>query len=129
MNLRIDTLIQCGVLSLGLAAVLSLFITLKRETGALTRRHTKELYELREHLQRTELRIETLPKERSTEGSRIQAQPGINFNLTRRVQALRLLRRGEDIGHVAAVLGVPRGEIELLVRVQKLGAARLAGRS
>ncbi len=49
------------------------------------------------------------------------------MNLTKRTQVLRLLRRGEDISHVAAALGVPRREIELLVRVQKLSAQRAAG--
>jgi len=46
------------------------------------------------------------------------ARPGMN--LSRRVQALRLLRRGEDLGHIAAALGVPRNEVELVVRIHRI---------
>jgi hypothetical protein len=43
-----------------------------------------------------------------------------SFNVHRRAQAMRLLRRGEDVSHIAAVLNVPRKEVELLVRVQRM---------
>ncbi len=46
------------------------------------------------------------------------------MNFSRRAQALRLLRQGEDASHVAAALGVPRSEIELLIRVQELTSQR-----
>ena len=42
------------------------------------------------------------------------------FNLNRRVQAMRMLRRGEDASHIAAALGVPDKEVELLIRVQRI---------
>ena len=50
------------------------------------------------------------------------ARPG--FNITTRAMALRMLRRNENAAHVAAALGVTRGEVELLVRVQKMAAGR-----
>ncbi len=56
----------------------------------------------------------------------VPAVPRSGFHLNRRSQALRLLRRGEDIAHVAAALGVPHREVELLVRVQQLSASRTA---
>jgi hypothetical protein len=31
---------------------------------------------------------------------------------------MRMLRRGQDLAHIAAALGVPRKEVELLIRVQ-----------
>jgi hypothetical protein len=49
------------------------------------------------------------------------------MNQTRRVHALRLLRRGEDVAHIAAVLEVPRSEVELLVRVYQATRAAAAG--
>lgn len=42
------------------------------------------------------------------------------FNLQRRTHALRLLKRGHDAAHIAAVLGIPRAEVELLIRVEKM---------
>jgi hypothetical protein len=54
----------------------------------------------------------------------VPMMPRAGLNLTKRVHALRMLRRGEDIAHVAAALGVPRKEVELLIRVQTIGKAR-----
>ncbi|MGH9674342.1 MAG: hypothetical protein ACRD44_14265 [Bryobacteraceae bacterium] len=45
------------------------------------------------------------------------ATPGIN--LTRRSQVLRLSRRGESAGQIAATLGVPLNEVELLLKVHQ----------
>jgi hypothetical protein len=49
------------------------------------------------------------------------------LNLNKRVHAMRMLRRGEDISHIAAALGVPRKEVELLIRVHSIGKVRAAG--
>ena len=48
------------------------------------------------------------------------------MNVSKRVQAMRLLRRGENVAHIAAALGVPRREVELLIRVHQLSTARAA---
>jgi hypothetical protein len=37
-----------------------------------------------------------------------------------------MLRRGEDASFITAALGVPRQEIELLIRVQSIGRTRIA---
>ena len=42
------------------------------------------------------------------------------LNLTRRVQALRMLARGEQSDKIAAALNLPRAEIALLVKVRRL---------
>jgi hypothetical protein len=39
---------------------------------------------------------------------------------------MRMLRRGEDVSFITAALGVPRQEIELLIRVQSIGRSRVA---
>jgi DNA-binding NarL/FixJ family response regulator len=52
--------------------------------------------------------------------------PFSGMNLNKRTQAVRLLRRGEDVGHVAAALGIPRGEVELLVRVHEMSAKQMS---
>jgi len=56
----------------------------------------------------------------------VPARPGAGLNLNKRVHAMRMLRRGEDIAHIAAALGVPGREVELLIRVQAIGKARAA---
>ena len=44
------------------------------------------------------------------------------IDLTRRAQALRMDRRGEPPATIAAALGVPRNEIDLMLKVQQLVA-------
>jgi hypothetical protein len=46
------------------------------------------------------------------------SQPaGHGINLSKRVQALRMHRRGESVATIAAALQTPRGEIDLLLKV------------
>jgi hypothetical protein len=42
------------------------------------------------------------------------------LNLSRRSQALRLHRRGEGVGEIAATLGIPVQEVQLLIRVHEI---------
>ncbi|MBX9599721.1 MAG: hypothetical protein K2X35_01910 [Bryobacteraceae bacterium] len=42
------------------------------------------------------------------------------MNRTRRAEALRLAKRGESASHIAALLGVPRAEVDLLLKMQAL---------
>jgi hypothetical protein len=54
--------------------------------------------------------------------------PGTNLpgmNIGKRVQAMRMVRRNQDVSHIAAALGVTRREVELLIRVQRMGAAAI----
>ena len=96
-----NLLVLYGLLATGLLASLMLFLSLKREI----------------HRQRPKPEKVKLPE---PEPVFVPAQPRSGINVNRRVHALRLLRRGEDVAHVAAALGVPRREVELLVRVQGL---------
>jgi DNA-binding NarL/FixJ family response regulator len=94
-------LVQLVLLALGLAAMYA--------QARMNRAHfDKVLAELRETAQAASEPI-----------------PLSGMNLNKRTQAVRLLRRGEDVGHIAAALGVPRGEVELLVRVHKMSAQRV----
>jgi hypothetical protein len=47
-------------------------------------------------------------------------QSGLNVN--KRTHALRLSRRGEQAENIAALLGLPRREVELLLKVHALAA-------
>jgi hypothetical protein len=110
-----------GLLALGLAAALALFVSLK--------------YELRVQANIDRARIDAILKRLHDAESRAAApaaaapvpEPVLlrsGMNLSKRVEAVRLLRRGEDISHVAAALGVTRREVELLMRVEKLSVRR-----
>ena len=95
---------------------LLLFLSLKAEFLRTTRRERRRVDEA---LARLEEAHDT-----AVESAPAAAASGINLN--RRVQALRLLRKGEDVSRIAAILGVPRSEVELLVRVQNYVSERQA---
>jgi hypothetical protein len=55
---------------------------------------------------------------RTLEVAPVVAQPaGQGINLNKRVQALRMHRRGETVATISAALQTPRNEIELLLKV------------
>ena len=48
--------------------------------------------------------------------------PMSGLNVNKRTQVLRLARRGEPPENIAALLGLPRREVDLLLKVQALAA-------
>jgi hypothetical protein len=104
-----------AAVALGLALTLLLFVSLKAELYRNTRRERKRLDEVLARLEEAQ-GSGPAPLEQVFVPVSLPA----GFNLNRRVHALRLLRKENDVARVAAILGVPRTEIELLVRVQKM---------
>jgi hypothetical protein len=102
----------------GLFATVALFLTLK--------------YEIRRQARKQKSRMEAMAIRISEERPAVEelafvaAPLRAGINLSKRVHALRMLRRGEEVSHIAAALGVPRKEVELLIRVQSIGMARSA---
>jgi hypothetical protein len=112
------------LIAAGLLSTLALFMTLKHEIRRQTQRQKKRIEEMVVRL--TE--AERIP-EPSAEQAALAFVPAplrAGLNLNKRVHAMRMLRRGEDISFITAALGVPRQEIELLVRVQTIGRTRAA---
>jgi hypothetical protein len=128
------------LLSLSVAGVLAMYLSLKRDMAAQARRN-----------RRVEGMLLRLKEAGAAIAAGVSAQraggpggggddagfvssplafahagPRPGMNVSRRVQALRLLRRGEDLGYIASALGVPRCEVELLVRVHRLATATTA---
>jgi hypothetical protein len=117
----LPNLVLFGLLAMGLAAALALFLSLKYELRVQTRKDRARLDAMLQRLQDAE-RPAPEPAASTAPSAPALLRSGMNIN--KRVQAVRLLRRGEDVSHVAAALGVSRREIELLLRVQKLSAQR-----
>lgn len=113
----IDPFIAFLAAALVLAATLVLFLSLKRDLRQATLRERRRVDQM----------IEPLQQARGGESGPVYIPVAIRpgFNIHRRVHAMRLLRRGEDVAHVAAALGVPRREVELLVRVQQVVHQRM----
>jgi len=109
------SLIPYSLLALGLIATLILFLSVKREIHSTSAQHRRRMEDLSRKL---------------SEVPAIQPEPAFiptaarsGLNISKRVQAMRMLRRNENISHIAAALGVTRREVELLIRVQRLSAA------
>jgi hypothetical protein len=109
------SVIQYALLAVGFIATLTLFISVKREIHSAAARHRRQMEDLSKELRE-------LPA--------IQAEPAFTptaarsgWNISKRVHAMRMLRRHENVSHVAAALGVTPCEVELLIRVQRLSAA------
>jgi hypothetical protein len=117
--MRLITVLPYLLIAAGLLSSLGLFLALKREIRQHVFRHKTTVEEMMARLLEAERPVQFVP-----------ARPlGAGLNLNNRVHAMRMLRRGEDIAHIAAALAVPRREVELLVRVQSIGKTRVASAS
>jgi hypothetical protein len=107
-----QTLILYSLLAVSLAASLTLFWSIKREMHTQALKNRKRMDQL---LRTLEAPVKTL------EPVYIPVMtPRSGLNISTRVQAMRMVRRNEDVSHIAAALGVTRREVELLIRVQQM---------
>lgn len=109
----------------GVAACGYIFVSLKREIHGLEQRMLRqqeqleavkanlnaELADARTRLQEAEERAGVLVA---------PCPPRSGLNLSKRSQALRMFRIGEKPENIAAALSLPRKEVELLLKVQKI---------
>ena len=112
------------MIAAGLLSTLALFITLKREICGHARRQKKRIEEMAVQLSEVNRSPERAAEEPAVAFVPAPLRAGLNLN--KRVHAMRMLRRGEDVSFITAALGVPRQEIELLIRVQSIGRSRVA---
>jgi hypothetical protein len=112
------------VMTAALSACIYLFITLKRDIRGMEMRSLRRREKLREQLSEIAEEVETMRRE--IEVMEQRADP--SANVTRalgsgvRIQALRMIKRGQGPEHISAALSIPRNEVELLIKVQRLMA-------
>jgi hypothetical protein len=110
--------------SAGLTLSLGLFVGVKREMAKA--RHTaKQAQRLRDAEQLVVRSLETELVSLRESLNQLEAVPpgrpaGMGINLTKRAQALRMHRRGEQVPSIAAALETPVNEIALLLKVHAL---------
>jgi hypothetical protein len=109
-------------IAIGLALCVYLFVSVKRDQRAGEARLGRKLAALEADWQ---AKMESLD-ERWNELSQISSllvppqPPRSGLNLNKRSQALERHRRGETPPEIAAALAIPRNEVELLVKVQRI---------
>jgi hypothetical protein len=107
----------------GLCAVV--FFSLKKEIAALSQRIQEQQREMENTEQRltaemAEMRNQLREAEERAGVLVPPVQPRSGFNLSKRSQALRMSRLGEKCETIATSLSLPRKEVELLLKVQKI---------
>jgi hypothetical protein len=99
------------------------FLALKRELHELRSRLTRLDFTLR--LDAMNNRLNEAEQRASIPAPPVPARRSVN--LSKRGQVIRLSRRGEPAETIAATLGLPRREVELLLKVHKAAAASVGG--
>jgi uncharacterized protein (DUF2062 family) len=108
-------LIPYAAVALGLIVTLVLFVSLKWELQRNARRERKRVDELLGRLEAA-----AAPASPGREPVFVPVSPRAGINLNRRIHVQRLLRKGDTPAHIAAALGIPRAEVDLLIRVHGL---------
>lgn len=108
-------------MTLAMGLSLALFVQVKLEM----RRQAKKWSEERTALQVANLALRGAMDELRREPEPATPAPAMqpartSLNLTRRSQVLRLYHRGEMPEQIAAALGVPLNEVDLLLKVNKM---------
>jgi hypothetical protein len=109
-----------SVIAMALIGTLVLFITVKLEIRRALCAVRDARLSVDVAVQELSVGVEQLRTEISSTTAATAPTVGSALNLTKRTQALRMLRRGEPVESIASALRVPRNEIELLLKVQQL---------
>jgi hypothetical protein len=121
-------LVSYALLAAGLGLCLYLFVTLKIELRRFFHRRMQDvqqirafesvLGEVRSTIQRLENDLREVEGQTGMLVAPAPAKSGLN--LSKRTQVLRMHRAGEDSAGIAAQLGLPRAEVELLIKVHRM---------
>ena len=121
-------LLNYALMAVGLGLCLHLFITLKVEIRGLLPCRIKDqeridalesaLGEARSAFQRLESDLREVERQTGMLVAPAPARSGLN--LSKRTQVLRMHRAGESSAAIATSLGLPRGEVELLIKVHSM---------
>jgi hypothetical protein len=115
-------IVHYSVLALTIFVCTYLFLTVKRDLRVIETRYLRRGESLRTQLRELTDELETVRREMETmeQKSDPSATVGRTLGSGVRIQALRMIKHGEGPEHIASALSLPRTEVELLVKVQRL---------
>jgi hypothetical protein len=117
------------LLTAGIAACGFIFVSLKSEIQALNQRLNQRLKQHQEQFEALQTNLTAEFADTKTRLRESEERAGVlvppspprsGLNLSKRSQALRMSRIGEKPENIAAALSLPRREVELLLKVQKI---------
>ncbi len=121
LDILLHPLAAYVALALGLGVSIGLFVQVKAEM----RRQAKRWAEERTALQADNLALRGALDDFKNEPAPVSESPPPpprrpSINMTRRSQVLRLHHRGEMPEQIAAALGVPLNEVDLMLKVNRM---------
>jgi hypothetical protein len=123
MGVMLNPILWLGIFAVTLLICLLLFLSLKREMETLrdaVRRDADAAAGEAGELRRA---VEALEKKLIEQEAAAWAAPGPmagdSMNIDKRIQALRLYKRGETPEGIAAALKLPRHEVDLLLKIHR----------
>jgi len=121
------TLIPLIALALNLVVVLGVFFGLHRPLWKLRSRVSacegkieSSAVQLAETIQDVHRKITQIAEIDASQPSSLAATPGSGLSTTLRSKALKMHRMGQPMDRIAENLRVPKGEVELLVKVHQI---------
>ncbi len=119
------SLVSLGATLSGILACLYLFVAVKRETAVLRSRSDARIAQLEEAVAALAAKLDAQSVEWREAADRASLfvpplAPSSGLNLTKRSHALKMHRLGEGPEQIARALGVPKNEVDLLLRVQQV---------
>ena len=116
------TIIVCGGAALALSVCLYLFLSVKRDLHVLEARYLRRGEDLRTRLNEIAEELKTVRQELEVMDQKQDPAAAVARTLGSgaRIQALRMIKHGQGPEHISAALGLPRNEVELLIKVQRL---------
>ena len=97
-----------------------LFISVKKDLQGSERRRKQETETASSRITALESELAGLKREMESMPALVATPAGAGINLNKRTQALRMMKLGEGPEHIASALSLPRKEVELLVKVQRM---------
>jgi hypothetical protein len=118
------TIVPFAVAALSMIGCIWLFVLLKVELRRQALRSQRDQHRLQEACSELRTAVGTLARDleemqKSAAPAPSALSPGLSLNITHRAQILRMSRRGERPEQISAALGVPRSEVELLLKIQQ----------
>lgn len=114
-----------ALLTGGMAVCATLFVSLKKEMHVLKEGMRTQQLEMAQADKRIRIQLNELDQgiRQSDERTGIMVQPTptkSGLNLNKRSQVMKMSRHGENAENIAVALGLPRNEVDLLLKVQRI---------
>jgi hypothetical protein len=124
MSLVVLAALLCGILLASIALNLVAWVRV-RSLADIVRREARDAQQLQDRaIESYGRRLDALAARIEEVGTVPHTAPAVpernGINLSRRSHALRLHRRGEPPAEIAAALGIPVQEVQLLIKVHEI---------